>query len=257
MTALECRKRVAGDRRRRSRSSSDAGRGWCSTGSLRRRSATSPNMRPGRVDEWRARRSTTRRRRRAADRRQRARVRPRRVPAGHLGLSSCASGAEPSAPSSTISVVARPWHRPSGCRSHGGMTVERATRSVSSSSTTTTCFAKASARCLSGFDDLEVVGEAASGEAAIAEAARLDPDVVVVDLVMPGMGGVEAIRRMRSAEHPTVGSARAEQLHRAGADPRGDRRRRQRLPREVGRRREPRRKRCATSPPDGGRSRPR
>lgn len=58
--------------------------------------------------------------------------------------------------------------------------------------------------CLSGFDDLEVVGEASNGETAIVEARRLVPDVVVVDLVMPGLGGVEVIRRLR-AEHPTMG----------------------------------------------------
>jgi NarL family two-component system response regulator LiaR len=58
--------------------------------------------------------------------------------------------------------------------------------------------------CLSGFDNLEVVGEASNGEAAIREARNLVPDVVVVDLVMPGMSGVEVIRRLRS-EHPTMG----------------------------------------------------
>ena len=45
-----------------------------------------------------------------------------------------------------------------------------------------------------------VVGEAATGEEAVAEAARLRPDVVLMDLVMPGLGGVEAIRRIRAAD---------------------------------------------------------
>lgn len=58
--------------------------------------------------------------------------------------------------------------------------------------------------CLSGFDDLEVVGEASTGEAAIGAASELVPDVVVIDLVMPGMGGLEAIRRLRS-QHPDMG----------------------------------------------------
>lgn len=58
--------------------------------------------------------------------------------------------------------------------------------------------------CLAGFDDLDVVGEAASGEAAVALVADLDPDVVVIDLVMPGIGGIEAIRRLRS-ERPSLG----------------------------------------------------
>jgi NarL family two-component system response regulator LiaR len=54
--------------------------------------------------------------------------------------------------------------------------------------------------CLSAFDDLEVVGESSSGEEGLAAAARVHPDVVVIDLVMPGIGGVEAIRRMRAAD---------------------------------------------------------
>jgi DNA-binding NarL/FixJ family response regulator len=48
----------------------------------------------------------------------------------------------------------------------------------------------------------EVVGEAADGETAVEAAAAVRPDVALVDLVMPGIGGVEAIRRMRAAEHP-------------------------------------------------------
>ena len=46
-------------------------------------------------------------------------------------------------------------------------------------------------------EDIEVVGEAATGAAAVAEAERLAPDVVLVDLVMPQMDGVEAIRQLR------------------------------------------------------------
>lgn len=57
---------------------------------------------------------------------------------------------------------------------------------------------------LAGFADLDVVGEARNGETAIAEVAKLQPDVVVIDLVMPGIGGVEAIRRLR-ADHPNLG----------------------------------------------------
>ena len=48
--------------------------------------------------------------------------------------------------------------------------------------------------------DFEVVGEAGDGETAVAEAARLRPDVILMDLVMPGVGGLEAIGRIRAAE---------------------------------------------------------
>ena len=52
-------------------------------------------------------------------------------------------------------------------------------------------------------DDLEVVGEAADGREALAQVAELRPDVVVMDLLMPGMNGVEATRAIRAA-HPDV-----------------------------------------------------
>jgi len=52
---------------------------------------------------------------------------------------------------------------------------------------------------------LEVVGEASDGDEAVVEAARLDPDVVLLDLVMPRGGGVDAILRLRAAgERPRV-----------------------------------------------------
>lgn len=47
--------------------------------------------------------------------------------------------------------------------------------------------------------DLSVVGEADSGEAAVRLARELAPDVVLMDLVMPGMGGVEATRQVKQA----------------------------------------------------------
>ncbi|MEA2155455.1 MAG: hypothetical protein QOE11_1595 [Solirubrobacteraceae bacterium] len=46
-------------------------------------------------------------------------------------------------------------------------------------------------------DDIEVVGEAPDGERALEAVAALAPDVVLMDLVMPGLGGVGAIQRMR------------------------------------------------------------
>jgi two-component system, NarL family, response regulator LiaR len=46
-------------------------------------------------------------------------------------------------------------------------------------------------------DDVEVVGEAADGEEAVQAVARLEPDVALVDLVMPRVDGIEAIGRIR------------------------------------------------------------
>lgn len=44
--------------------------------------------------------------------------------------------------------------------------------------------------------DIEVVGEAENGREAVAEAESLRPDVILMDLVMPEMDGIEAIRRI-------------------------------------------------------------
>jgi two-component system, NarL family, response regulator NreC len=50
---------------------------------------------------------------------------------------------------------------------------------------------------LRAVEDIEVVGEAADGEQALAEARRLDPDVVLMDIAMPGLGGLEATLALR------------------------------------------------------------
>jgi NarL family two-component system response regulator LiaR len=52
-------------------------------------------------------------------------------------------------------------------------------------------------------EGITVVGEAADGEEAVAKALELLPDVVLMDLVLPKVGGVEAIRRIRD-ESPST-----------------------------------------------------
>jgi NarL family two-component system response regulator LiaR len=47
---------------------------------------------------------------------------------------------------------------------------------------------------LLSFDDLEMVGEAGSGEEALTKCVELNPDVVLMDLVMPGMDGATATK---------------------------------------------------------------
>lgn len=58
--------------------------------------------------------------------------------------------------------------------------------------------------CLAASEGIAVVAEAATGEAAIALVAEHRPDVVILDVVMPGIGGIEAARRIREA-FPEVG----------------------------------------------------
>lgn len=48
-------------------------------------------------------------------------------------------------------------------------------------------------------DDLSVVGECGSGDEALTVAPALAPDIVLLDLCMPGMGPVETIRKLRAA----------------------------------------------------------
>jgi DNA-binding NarL/FixJ family response regulator len=51
-------------------------------------------------------------------------------------------------------------------------------------------------------DGLEIVGEASDGNEAIEQAQRLEPDVILMDLVMPGLDGIGAMRQLR-ARSPT------------------------------------------------------
>lgn len=53
------------------------------------------------------------------------------------------------------------------------------------------------------YPEILLVGEAADGVEAVALCQQLQPDVVLMDLVMPGMGGVDAIRHIRES-HPEI-----------------------------------------------------
>jgi DNA-binding NarL/FixJ family response regulator len=53
-------------------------------------------------------------------------------------------------------------------------------------------------------DDLSIVGEAQNGLEAVRLAEQLKPDVILMDLAMPELDGIEATRRIK-ADHPEIG----------------------------------------------------
>jgi signal transduction histidine kinase/CheY-like chemotaxis protein len=81
-------------------------------------------------------------------------------------------------------------------------------------------------RLLQERPDLTVVGTAASGEEAVSKAISLEPDVVVMDIELPGIGGIEATRRIKAARPRVrviglslyVEPVRTDELIQAGAE---------------------------------------
>ena len=65
-------------------------------------------------------------------------------------------------------------------------------------------FRLAARAVVSRAEGFELAGEAASGEEAITKAAELHPDLVLMDINMPGMNGIEATKQIVDAEPSTV-----------------------------------------------------
>jgi DNA-binding NarL/FixJ family response regulator len=64
-------------------------------------------------------------------------------------------------------------------------------------------FRRAARAVVTATPGFEVIGEAESGEEAVALADDLDPEVVLMDINLPGINGIEATRRI-TATHPNV-----------------------------------------------------
>ena len=56
---------------------------------------------------------------------------------------------------------------------------------------------------LKEYDDIQVIGEAANGEEAVTLVDQLEPDVVLMDVTMPKLDGIEAARLIK-CKHPAV-----------------------------------------------------
>jgi DNA-binding NarL/FixJ family response regulator len=87
-------------------------------------------------------------------------------------------------------------------------------------------FRKVVRELVSATPGMVVVGEAASGEEAVALVEQLEPDLVLMDVRMPGMGGVRAARKIKDA-HPAIivallSTTNPDELGSAGAECRAD-----------------------------------
>jgi DNA-binding NarL/FixJ family response regulator len=65
-------------------------------------------------------------------------------------------------------------------------------------------FRRAASTVIAAAPGFELAGEAASGERAVELAAAFDPDIVLLDVNMPGIGGIEAARRIAAHGGDTV-----------------------------------------------------
>ena len=57
---------------------------------------------------------------------------------------------------------------------------------------------------LGSFDDVEIIGEADNGVSALEKISADHPDLVLLDLQMPGMGGLEVVRNLKHGTHMPV-----------------------------------------------------
>lgn len=65
-------------------------------------------------------------------------------------------------------------------------------------------FMRASLRMMLEKNDFEVVGEAADGQAAVSKYLEVKPDIVTMDITMPGMDGIAAVKRIRASDPKAI-----------------------------------------------------